>query len=385
MIASTSSSRGSHSTASSRISSTTPTARHAARKTTIRRSWRRPRCAGSTGRTPRCSGRTGRSTSSITARCATLARAIPARSSAARPTSATRRTRAAGITARSFRSGRPASSGGSAGTRRRVGKATTRKTRTRETRTRETRTTRTSSRAAGRWPEPPPGFLRSGRGGRALDVARARRPLAILRGRLAAGVRVGLPDRLHVGTEDGLAVAARPLVRVARTVGGALEARHHVAREQLVRVQRLLAVGPVMGAEEQAAEAAVAQFPQLLDALDDRLHGADERRAHLHALGQRVVGAAGRPAERLLEVRDRLVALGALDLAHRFLVVLGHMDVDDELPVLAVHRLAVLGRGLLADLPLVGQRLGPAGHAGAEREHAEPVPAGGDHAGGRPP
>src|SRR5438445_249984 len=59
--------------------------------------------------------------------------------------------------------------------------------------------------------------------------------------------------------------------RSSRTVGGALEARHHVAREQLVRVKRLLAVRPVVGAEEHAAEAAVAERPQLLDALDDRL------------------------------------------------------------------------------------------------------------------
>src|SRR5438105_4006908 len=319
MIASTSSSRGSHSTASSRISSMTPTARHAARKTTIRRSWRRPRCAGSTGRTRRCSGPTARSTSSITARCATSARAIRARSSTARPNSVTRRTRAAGITARSFRFRRPASSGGSAGTRRRVGKATTRKTRTRtrETKTRETRTTRTRSRAAGRWRRPPPGSLRSGRGRRAFDVARARRPLQEVRRDLAAGISVRAADRLHVGTEDRLAVAARPLVRVARTVGGTLEAWHHVAGEQLVRVERLLAVGPVVGAEEQAAEAAVAQLPQLLDALDDRLHRADERRAHLHALGQRVVGAAGRPAERLLEIRDRLVALRPLHRTQR--------------------------------------------------------------------
>ena len=121
----------------------------------------------------------------------------------------------------------------------------------------------------------------------------------------------------------------------------------------------------------------------MLDGLDHRLDAADERRAHLHAFGERIIGAAGRAAERLLEVGDGLVALGALDLAERFLVVLGHVDVDDQAPLLAVHALAVLGRRLLADLPLIGERLRPARQPRAERQHAEAVTAGGDHAGGR--
>ena len=110
---------------------------------------------------------------------------------------------------------------------------------------------------------------------------------------------------------------------------------------------------------------------------------ADEGRAHLHAFGERIIGASGRTPERLLEVGDGLVALGALDLAQRFLVVLGHVDVDDQAPLLAVHALAVLGRRLLADLPLIGQRLRPARQPRAQREHAEAVTAGRDHPGRR--
>ena len=121
-----------------------------------------------------------------------------------------------------------------------------------------------------------------------------------------------------------------------------------------------------MGAEEHAAEAAIAQPPQVLDAAHHGLHRADERRAHLHALGQRVVRATGRAAKCFLEIRDGLVPLGALDLTQRFFIVLGHVDVDDELPVLPVHRLAVPRGGLLADLPLVGQGLGAAGYPGAQ-------------------
>jgi len=41
----------------------------------------------------------------------------------------------------------------------------------------------------------------------------------------------------------------------------------------------------------------------------------------------------------------------------------------------------VLGGRLLGKLPLVGQRLGSAGQARAQREHAETVPARGHHAG----
>jgi len=52
-------------------------------------------------------------------------------------------------------------------------------------------------------------------------------------------------------------------------------------------VQRLLAVRPVVGAEEHAAEAAVAERPQLLDALDDRLQ---RRRAVASAAAPALAG-----------------------------------------------------------------------------------------------
>jgi hypothetical protein len=60
----------------------------------------------------------------------------------------------------------------------------------------------------------------------------------------------------------------------------------------------------------------------------------------------------------------------ACDLAQRLLVVLRDVRVDHDAPLLAVGRLAVLGRGLLGDLPLLGHRLRPAGQAGADRQHA---------------
>src|SRR2546426_8862492 len=104
-----------------------------------------------------------------------------------------------------------------------------------------------------------------------------------VRGDLAAGIGIRAANGLDVRAEDRLAVAARPLVRAAWTVGGALEARHHVAREQLVAVQRLLAVRPVVGAEEHAAE----ERPQLLDALDDRLQ---RRRAVASAAAPALAG-----------------------------------------------------------------------------------------------
>src|SRR2546427_3101069 len=192
-------------------------------------------------------------------------------------------------------------------------------------------------------------------------VAGAGRALPEVLGHGASGVHERAADGFHVRAEDRLAILARPLVRASWSFARSLEARHDVAREQLVALQRLLAVRPFVGAEEHAAEAAIAQPPQVLDAAHHGLHGADERRAHLHALGQRVVRAAGRAAECFLEIRDGLVPLGALDLTQRFFIVLGHVDVDDELPVLPVHRLAVPSRRLLTDLPLVGRASGPPG------------------------
>src|SRR5512145_1641148 len=102
-----------------------------------------------------------------------------------------------------------------------------------------------------------------GGGGGGIQVAGPRRALPVLGGDLAPRIGVGAANGLDVGTEDRPAVAARPLVRGAGRVGRALEARHHVAGEELVALEGLLAVGPLVGAEEQAAEAAGAQLPQL--------------------------------------------------------------------------------------------------------------------------
>src|SRR4026208_546123 len=76
--------------------------------------------------------------------------------------------------------------------------------------------------------------------------------------------------------------------------------------------------------------------------------------------------AGGRTAQGVLEVGHGLVPLAVVDLAQRLLVVVGDVHVDHQPPVLPVHGLAVLGRGLLRDLPRVGGPRGPAGQAGAE-------------------
>ena len=51
------------------------------------------------------------------------------------------------------------------------------------------------------------------------------------------------------------------------------------------------------------------------------------------------------------------------------------MGQRDDAPVPAVHRLAVLGRRPLAELPVVRMRLQRLGRGAADGEHAEPVPA----------
>src|SRR2546422_740297 len=208
-------------------------------------------------------------------------------------------------------------------------------------------------------------------------------------GDLAASIEVGAAHGLHVGAEDRLAVRPRPVVRRLDGREGALEARHDVPGEKLVAPQRLLAVGPLVGAKEEAAEAALAELLEPLDAANNGLGRADQRGAHAHALAQGVVGTAGWAAEGLLEVGDGLVPFGALDFAERPLVILCDVDVDHDAPVLSVHALAVPPGGLLGDLPLLGQRVGPAGQSCADREHAEAVLArrhhaeGGDGAGHR--
>src|SRR5262245_52858100 len=116
-----------------------------------------------------------------------------------------------------------------------------------------------------------------------LFVASAGRALLELGRYRASGVDERAANRLDVRRADGLAVVARPLVRAAGGLERALEARHDVAREQLVGAQGLLARRPLVCAEEQAAEAAAALPLQMLDALHDRLDRADQGRAHLHA------------------------------------------------------------------------------------------------------
>jgi len=73
---------------------------------------------------------------------------------------------------------------------------------------------------------------------------------------LLRGEDLGLTARVH----ELLAVRGRP-VQTGLTAGiQGLEARHDVAREQLVGAQGLLAVRPFVGAEQDAAEAACKYF-----------------------------------------------------------------------------------------------------------------------------
>src|SRR5262249_44178215 len=149
-------------------------------------------------------------------------------------------------------------------------------------------------------------------------------------GDLASRLAVRALDRLHVRAEDRPAVLPAPLVRVGDGRERSLKARHHVAREQLVAPERLLARGPFVRTEQDAAEATPAQMDQTLDALDDGLGRADERCPLLHALAQWILMSSGWASESVLEVRDRLVALARVHLTERQLVVLRHVDVHHQ-------------------------------------------------------
>src|SRR5262249_31626565 len=147
--------------------------------------------------------------------------------------------------------------------------------------------------------------------------------------------------------------------------------RHDVAREQLVASERLFPGGPFVGAEEDATEASLTQLDQPIDALDHGVRGADQRGALPHAVPKRILVPAWWAAERVLEVGDRLVTLARVYLAERQLVFLGHVHVDHQTPLPAIHGRAVLGGRVLCDLPLLRDGLGAAGQPGAERQHAE--------------
>src|SRR5215468_7506029 len=151
-----------------------------------------------------------------------------------------------------------------------------------------------------------------------VHVGGARSARREILGHRLSRIRESLADRRHVGAEDGLALGTAPQVGARHGVEGALEARHHVAREELVALQSVLAARPLVGAEEDSAEAALREVDEALDALD-------------HGLG----------------------ALSRVYLAQGQLVVIGHVAVDDQAPLAAIHGGPVLGRRLLADAPVL--------------------------------
>src|SRR5262245_25155820 len=86
----------------------------------------------------------------------------------------------------------------------------------------------------------------------ARHISRTHGAGAELVGDLAADVGEGLLHRGHGRAEDGLAVLACPAVRAHDGVERALEARHDVAREELIRAHGLLTGRPFVGAEQDA-------------------------------------------------------------------------------------------------------------------------------------
>src|SRR5262249_12359810 len=128
--------------------------------------------------------------------------------------------------------------------------------------------------------------------------------------------------------------------------------------------------------------AAFRELDETLDTLDHGVWRAHEGGAGLDTVPDGIVRAAGRPAQCLLEVRHGFVALPRVYLTQGELVVIGHVAVDDEPPLAAIHVGAVLGRRLLADAPVLRAGLGPAWQPRPQGENAEPVLARADHARG---
>src|SRR6266542_1130134 len=140
-----------------------------------------------------------------------------------------------------------------------------------------------------------PPITRSVRGRR--DVGGARGARHEFLGNGLAGVREGLANRRHVGTKDGFPLVPAPLIGSGHGVERALEPRHHIAREELVALERLFPTRPLVGAEEQSAEAPAREVCQPLDTLAHGVGRAHERGAGGHALADRIVRPPGWPSQ----------------------------------------------------------------------------------------
>ena len=205
----------------------------------------------------------------------------------------------------------------------------------------------------------------------------------VLAGALLVSV-AGARRRLDARAVDALGVEAGVLLGRREADETALELRFYITSHELVAVHDLFPRRPVDARDEQAAEAAAL----LVEALD---------------LGDEVVRRADAPAVRLVHLLDDLVTLGLerLGEAHYgFKVVapvgagalsylregllprFGEVHLQDEAPLLTVHGLVVLRRGLLGDIPEVRQ--GCVAARARDREDAEAVLAAEDHAGRRP-
>ena len=157
--------------------------------------------------------------------------------------------------------------------------------------------------------------------------------------------------------DEQFAVLVAVVVGLAPESVRAVEMRHHIALHQLEMALGRREVGPVVRKLQEGAEAARA-FLQELDMLDHVVRRADDRHAVFRQIGDRIVDL--RRHDR--EGRDLTEILGPefeaeLDIPVGLLACLGDMGQRDDAPVLAVHRLAVLGRRSLAEFPVVRVRL----------------------------
>ena len=162
-------------------------------------------------------------------------------------------------------------------------------------------------------------------------------------------------------------------------MGVALELRHHLARDELVRALRRRRIGPVVREQEIRAEPAIRLLPQPLD-----LRGAGVRRAdgaetgavdELDHLADRVADHSHlRKRCDLLEVAEPVLD-AVLDVAIRLLLGFCDMAQTDEPPLAAVRGLAVSLRFCRQHVPVQRQRVEAGGGGGPDREHAGTMPA----------
>src|SRR5262245_2008525 len=127
----------------------------------------------------------------------------------------------------------------------------------------------------------------------------------------------------------------------------------HIAGHELIAVQYLLSRAPFSSLDQETAKA-TALLVQTLDMRNQVVRGANAPGPSLH---HRIDDLVGRTVDHRGESYSSLKVLALkascshAGLGHGFFATVGQKDAHHHAPVFTMHCLAILGGGLLGDLP----------------------------------